>query len=561
VKFQDGQKIVAQTLPLSLLLLTLVVTPGVSVDPINPPKLLILSILAGAYTGLLLLNRNLIALSYIKNKFLFFTVGLFILGLFVSFAASRINWKEQLFGAYGRNTGLLTYISLAFILIALVLFFTSDLLSNSIMVLTVGGVASSLYGFLQYLGLDPVSWGNLYNPIIGFLGNPNFQSSFIGISSVVLFHLMFHPNQKNSHKALYFAGFMFNLFVIYQSDSQQGFLILALGISIILLALLFPLKSKIYFWGVSFVLSIGATLSIFGFLQKGPFGTILYQPSVTFRGDYWRAGVKMFQENTLTGLGLDSYGSYYRQYRDFDAVTRRGPEITSDAAHNVFIDLFANGGLILGIPYVLLVFFTLRIFVRALKIESKNRSVLILVFALWTCYQAQSIISINQIALATWGWVLMGLTIGQSLQILSEGDAKSLTSAKNKPKSGSREVGAGTIVTTFLCAVFGFAIGVLPLSGSASERAAIQSGKVEKVLQSAFQNPRDPGRMNNLAAILGNYGHPDEALKIAKRTTYEFPTSFVAWRIVTQIGNASLQDKLEALERMRELDPLNPDLK
>jgi hypothetical protein len=41
----------------------------------------------------------------------------------------------------------------------------------------------------------------------------------------------------------------------------------------------------------------------------------------------------------------------------------------------------------------------------------------------------------------------------------------------------------------------------------------------------------------------------------------EFPTSFVGWRIITQVNNAPSLDKEQALKKMRELDPLNQNLR
>jgi hypothetical protein len=41
----------------------------------------------------------------------------------------------------------------------------------------------------------------------------------------------------------------------------------------------------------------------------------------------------------------------------------------------------------------------------------------------------------------------------------------------------------------------------------------------------------------------------------------EFPTSFVGWRIITQLNNSSPLDKEKALKKMRELDPLNQNLR
>jgi O-antigen ligase len=530
-------------------------------DPVNPAKLLILVIFGAVCLGLMLLNYRAITSNPKGGTIPIVLNTFFIFGLLFSFLNSELDWKEQFFGAMGRNTGFITYLSLVLICLSLIIFFSSDLLSKSIIALVVSGLASSLYGLIQFLELDPVSWSNSYNPIIGFLGNPNFQSSFIGIATVALVHFLIYSKISITRRGFLSLGVLLGIFVIYASDSQQGILIVALGVSMLVVGRLYQFDNKFYSRGFSLLVLIAGLVAILGILQRGPLSSILYKPSVTYRGDYWRAGYRMFRENLVNGLGMDSYGNYYRQYRDFDAVLRRGPEITSNAAHNVFIDLASNGGLFLFLPYLLLVLYTCWIFSRAFKVSSSKRPQMVLIFSLWMCYQAQSLISINQIAMAAWGWVLMGLTIGQSLQVLQQNNAIDLKPGKTNSGLIQREVGAATVLTSFLFGVIGFCVGVLPFSASASERSAVRSGTVEKVIEAAFRTPRDPGRMNALAVALGNAGLPEEALKIAKEAVREFPTNFGAWRVITQVGAASPQDKRQAYKKMRELDPFNPDLK
>ena len=561
MQYQDAQRLLTRLILPFLILITVAVSPTVSVDPINVPKLLILVTFGGVCLGMMALNFRSISSSPIGRIAPIFLGGFFIFGLLISFLDSELDWKEQFFGAMGRNTGFITYLSLVLIFLSLIIFFKSDLLSRSIIALVLSGLASSIYGFLQFIDLDPVGWSNPYNPVIGFLGNPNFQSSFIGIANIGLVHFLIYSKISIPRRGALLLAALLGIFVIYVSDSQQGILVFLLGASLLALGRLYQFDHKFYSRGFSFLVLITGLVATLGILQKGPLSSILYKPSVTYRGDYWRAGYRMFRENLLNGLGMDSYGNYYRQYRDIEAVLRRGPEITSNTAHNVLIDLGSNGGLALLLPYVLLIFYTCWIFSRAVKVSSSQRPQIILVFSLWVCYQAQSLISINQIALATWGWVLMGLTIGQSLQILHcKGDI-STKPRKTNHESSQRVIGAATILSSSLFGVFGFCIGLLPLSASASERSAIRSGMAEKVIEAAFRSPRDPGRMNSLAVALSNNGLPDEALKIAKEAVNEFPTSFGAWRLITQLGTASPQDKSEAYEKMRELDPLNPNLK
>ena len=534
-------------------------TPWLSSDPINTPKFLILIISGAICLGLLIQSFRVLLGENFQTRIPLILGGFFVFGLMVSFFSSKMDWREQLFGVSGRNTGLLTYLSLVSMLLAVTYLYSSNLLSKILVALVVSGLVSSSYGLLQVLNLDPINWQNPYNPVIGFLGNPNFQSSFLGISTVVLFNYMIRSSSGPFIRFLTFLGILLNVFVVYKSESQQGILVSILGIALVILGYLFLLRSKIYFLVFSTLFSLGIFVGIMGILEKGPLASILYKPSVTFRGDYWRAGIKMFSDNILTGLGIDSYGNYYRQYRDVAAVTRRGPEITSNAAHNVIIDLMANGGLLLVTPYLFLIAFTFWIFIRAIRVQPGNNS-LVLVFSLWICYQSQSIISINQIALAAWGWVFMGLTIAVSLNVLNPKEASSGKNRPSKNKQSEHQIGASSIVVVFLAALIGFILGVLPLQASASQRSAIASGKTDAVIAAAYEKPLDPSRMNVLAAVLANYGYPDEALTLSKKTVEIFPLSYDAWRIISQLEVASLADKANALQKMRQLDPLNESI-
>lgn len=556
MKFQEAQRLMSRYLPILLFSITIVVTPWFSSDPINTPKFLLLTIAGTICCGLLIQNYRVLLGGNPESKILLVLSGLFVFGLVASFQGSDLDWREQFFGTSGRNTGLISYLSLIFVLLAVIFFYSSNLFSKFLSVLVASGLVSGVYGLLQLLSLDPINWQNPYNPVIGFLGNPNFQSSFLGISTVALFSYTISSSSGFNLRVFTGMGILLNLVVIYKSDSQQGALVLILGISLVILGYLYAWRSKIYFWLFSVLFSVGMFTGVMGILEKGPLASILYKPSVTFRGDYWRAGFKMFNDNILTGLGIDSYGSYYRQYRDLAAVTRRGPEITSNAAHNVVIDLAANGGLLLVIPYLLLIVFTFWIFIRAIRVQSGNKS-LILVFALWVCYQAQSIISINQLALAAWGWVLMGLTIAISFDILNKTEPSVEKKKSSKGKSPQNQTSASTVLLVFISSVVGISIGALPFNASANQKSAITSGKTDSVIAAAYSNPLDPNRMNVLAAILANYSYPDEALKLAKKTVEIFPLSYDAWRIISQLDTASLSEKAMALQAMRRLDPLN----
>jgi tetratricopeptide (TPR) repeat protein len=163
------------------------------------------------------------------------------------------------------------------------------------------------------------------------------------------------------------------------------------------------------------VVAVGG-LAIAGMLQRGPLEYYLYTSSVSVRGFYWRAGWEMFLANPLFGVGVDRYGAYFKEYRETQYSLNYGFDLTSSNAHNVPIQLFATGGVFVGVLYLVLMgFIAWRGFVGIYKNQGNSRLVVTAVFAAWLAYQAQSIVSIDNIGLAVWGWLLGGAVVGLSL--------------------------------------------------------------------------------------------------------------------------------------------------
>jgi len=203
--------------------------------------------------------------------------------------------------------------------------------------------------------------------------------------------------------------------LILRSNSRQGLFVLILGVGIFLIIWLFGKSKKL---GLISLL-LGSTLfigAILGMLQIGPLEKLVYKPSVTVRGFYWSAGVEMFKNNPLFGIGIDRYGSYFMQYRELEYPIRYGYEITSSNAHNLFIQFFATGGFFLGLTYLLLLFFILMRGVSGLRtLKEDNRRTLAGMLSAWMAFQAQSLISIDNVGISIWGWLLGGFIVGLSV--------------------------------------------------------------------------------------------------------------------------------------------------
>jgi hypothetical protein len=180
-------------------------------------------------------------------------------------------------------------------------------------------------------------------------------------------------------------------------------------------------KNKIYGRIASSGMAVISFLAILGMLQMGPLANLLYKPSVSVRGYYWRAALKMLQDQPIFGVGIESYISHFRTYREVGYPLNYGFIISSSNAHNVPLQFFSTGGIFLGIAYLILIGFVFVTSVKALRrLEGSNQIVYLGIFTSWIAYLAQSFISIDNIGIAIWGWLFSGILVG--LASISQSD-------------------------------------------------------------------------------------------------------------------------------------------
>ena len=353
-----------------------------------------------------------------------FTITFFIIVAFISTSlvvTLLTDFKQvALFGDTFRKNGFLAYISLSVVFVASFLFIRFSNVYRIIQITGFIALVTITYGTLQTLGKDFVDWINPHNALIGTQGNPNFAAAAMAIMGVILISSVFVSNIALYQRYLAIILAFLLLILIYRSNARQGLISFAIGLGVFFVILLFGRSKKM---GIASMFVAGGVfiLAVLGMLQVGPLQQLLYKPSVTVRGYYWRAAVDMFTSNPIFGVGMDRYGSYFMQYRDVGYPLNYGFEITSSNAHNTFLQFFSTGGALLGGSYLLLVIWIITRAVKGLKAASgDNRVVLAGIFAAWIAFQAQSFVSIDNLGLAIWGWVLGGTIIGLSYQSSSE---------------------------------------------------------------------------------------------------------------------------------------------
>jgi hypothetical protein len=304
---------------------------------------------------------------------------------------------------------------------------------------------------------------------------------------------------------------------------------------------------------------VGFVGILVGSLNKGPLASLLYKDSVTYRGDYWRAGWKMTVENPIFGVGLDSYGDWYRRSRTIEATLRRGPDITSNAAHNIFLDISAYGGFPLVLAYIALMVLVVVSAIKVIKRSQGFNAGFVGLVAAWVAFQAQSIISINQIGLALWGWILSGLIIGYEINTRTADVVVEKQKGKTAAKPAQKT--AATSLSMFVGLIVGVLVGIPPYLASAEFKSSLETGNATVVQEAAYIWPVEPARMIRVAIALNENKLEDQALQVAVDATERFPDTYDVWVALDSMNKASEDQRAQALSQLKRLDPLNPTLK
>jgi hypothetical protein len=299
-------------------------------------------------------------------------------------------------------------------------------------VVIIVGLILSIYGLMQISGIDFVKWNNPYNAVISTVGNPNFAAAIMAIIATLNFGFALIPSFNIAQRLIHLVVFILSYIAIFRSDARQGLVSGAVGIGTIVIVYVHSKYRKAGWIFAGFAFLIGV-FSILGMLQKGPLQGLLYKDSVSVRGYYWRAGIEMFRDNFLFGVGQDRYGAFFKTYRESQYSLTYGFDITSNNAHNVPIHLFATGGIFFGLSYLLLMGIVLVAGYKGIRNSAGDKRLIIsTLFAGWLVYQAQSLISIDNLGISVWGWLLSGFIIGLSIHVNRINSNQEVLKSKNK---------------------------------------------------------------------------------------------------------------------------------
>jgi len=558
----DIQHTVSRVLGIGVPLTSLfLVTSGVS-DPVNVTKMLVAGGVGVA--GLFLFLTSGVRKSLKSYRAIVICTALFILTGLNAVITSKAPLAQNLYGTYGRNTGFLTYIFMVGILLCALIMNSARSYQYLVYGLIVTGLVNVLYCFWVIAFGDFLNWSNPYGNILGLFGNPDFISAFLGMFITTSISTSLNTKARTWQRLSLIVLSLVAFFEVVKSHAIQGIVVTLGGLTIIGFYWIYSKFSQkiapaLYLAAVTVV----GTLAVLGTLQKGPL-KFVYKRSVSLRGSYWHAGIDMGNQNLLHGIGFDTYGDWYRRSRPPVAlVDMPGVNIMSNVSHNVVIDFYASGGLPLLLSYVAILTLGLISIIRITKRTRAFDPIFVAMAATWMCYQVQSLISINQIGLTIWGWVLTGALISYDKFPLKLAVANSDSQIRTK----TARVNPINQISATLIASIGFAVGIFlaapALNAETTWQSANQSHSLEKVklaLEPTFMNPASSYKYAQAVDILQRSNLLELAHQYALTATKYNPDYFDGWKQLFYLQNATQAEKNISLANMRRLDPLNPDV-
>jgi hypothetical protein len=542
-------------------LTTILIVSGSVTDPVNVTKLVSLGVSSLAAFGMLAMSSIMPKIREFYWEWML--VAVFLLASFFSVIQSDSPVSQGLYGSYGRNNGFITYLFLSLLLLSVLSLKSRNSYKTIIKALLFAGLVNIAYCLWVIMYGDFINWNNPYGNILGTLGNPNFIGAFLGIFIAAYLGFGLDPSASKWFKYSMFIVIPVTGYEIVDSHAIQGRVVGAAGLGIVCFFFLrarFNLKVALGFMSVGVV---AGTFSLLGAFQIGPLSSFIYKTSVSLRGQYWLAGWRTGDSHPFTGVGMDAFGDWYRRTRDVHALELPGINTVVNASHNVPIDMFAFGGWPLFISYILIMGLGGRAVIRASLRAKHYDPILAVLVSSWTGYQLQSIISINQIGLAVWGWLLTGAVIGYEkiTRNSSVASGNKVNIVRDKLQKAGQE--AKPILFGSIFALIGLVISIPPLAADAKWRSAQlarTSQAIETSMKPSVFNPQNSVKYMTNIQTLEQSQLFELAHKYALEAVKWNPESFELWKLVYLVRDSTPEERALALSNLKRLDPLNPDV-
>jgi O-antigen ligase len=523
----------------SVVAITLVATPNFNKDALIIPKVVIILCSALLILPYLLLNIKAKKNLKLINASILLS-SLFLVQLVLTIVFSDAPIEQQVFGRTGRGLGFITFFSLIIIFLSCAIFMKQTDQKTLIKGIAISGTFTSIYAIFQSFGLDFFPWDSKTNGVIGTLGNPNFVSSF---AAMAILPSLIQVSGKSRERFYQLLLLLLYVLTIYRAQSTQGYISIAIAISVFALIYLWYWRRLIF--GVALIsFTFSVFLVVLGFSNNGPLSKIIYKVSVQSRGEFWQSALNTANENPVFGVGIDSFGDYSLLYREKTVISEY-----TDSAHNYILDFSVIGGYPLALIYILIILLTLYGFFKLQKTVGEFNPTIATLFSIFIVFQAQSLISPINLPILFWGMVICGSIIGLADDKVGKDD---LVSKKTKNRLNRL-----SLLSFFLSLVILFPY----FNSDRLQLLAMNTGNGDLAIKVAKMYPESVVRYSTLTRALLDSGLNVQALDLARSAVEFNPNSPALWVLLLINPSAPIEERRAAKAKLLILDPLNQEVK
>jgi len=291
-----------------------------------------------------------------------------LLGWVLLTTFTSIHWQTALFGKYRRFEGLLAFVNYAAIFFLVTQFADrASRIRTLAKTLFFSGTFVSFYGVMQYLGMDPIKWGNLpfeVNRAFSTYGNPDMLGGFLIFPLIISLALALSESDVFM-RVTYWIGFVITVIAWLAAFTRGAWIGGAVGL-IILVVVAFRHKVKLNgvdwsFIGAGAVLaaalvraSLTATSAVMNVWLRLASIFDTNDGSSKTRFQIWQAAIDAAKDRPIFGFGADTFRLVFPQYKPAEYVADAGYLSVADNVHNYLLQITAA----LGIPGLLLLYGT-----------------------------------------------------------------------------------------------------------------------------------------------------------------------------------------------------------
>ena len=338
----------------------------------------------------------------------------FTIPIFMAFSSifNLQNPLSALFGKQGRNFGILLYASLSMIILIMSNFKitgSKNLLRYTIVPIS---VLSVLYGALQVFKKDFLVWGES-DRVVLTLGNSNYAAGFISLLTSGLVYGILQSNRK-SIKLTYSILLISLLYIGIRTISFQFYFLTIVSV-----------VSFLFFANYHSIIRISKKILLFesfmilttSVLLLNSFKSVLNElTSADDRLAMQKAGLEIFKDNFVFGVGVDGLNRFMPQYLTLEDLNRENGYFIPDKTHNSVIDHLANGGIFTAISYCAFITFIFFCISRILSDSYKDNLEIALPASIFCTYFIQGFMNTDSVLNMVIPYISIGMLVSIYLQ-------------------------------------------------------------------------------------------------------------------------------------------------